>query len=40
MRAAGFREVEVTVDSGACDTVIPPEEYEDIPTVESEQSKP
>ena len=39
MRAAGFREVEVTVDSGACDTVIPPEEYEDIPTVESEQSK-
>ena len=37
--AAGYREVEVTVDSGACDIVIPADECEDIQTVESEQSR-
>ena len=36
---SGYRQVEVTVDSGACDTVIPTDECRDIATVESEQSR-
>jgi len=37
--AASWREMEVTVDSGACDTVIPTEECKEIKIHESAQSK-
>ena len=37
--AASWREIEVTVDSGACDTVIPTEECKEIKIHESAQSK-
>ena len=37
--AATWRELEVTVDSGACDTVLPTDQCQEIKLQESEQSK-
>ena len=37
--AATWREIEITVDSGACDTVIPTDECKEITIHESKQSK-